>query len=121
MKLIIAGSRIIHESEAYEECVKWIELNTDIIITEVVSGTARGVDRAGETFAEDKNIPVKRFPANWDLYGKSAGYKRNLLMGEYADSLLLIWDGKSKGSGHMKSIMNKFKKPIYEIILDTSV
>lgn len=116
MKLIIAGSRNIPEHIAYAECVKF-RIEKNIEHTEIVSGTARGVDTAGEHYAEFYNIPVKRFPADWETYGRAAGHIRNQQMAEYADALLLIWDGKSKGSASMKSKMEHLNKPIYEIII----
>ena len=38
-------------------------------------------------------------------------------MAAYANALLLIWDGESKGRKSMKSEMAKLDKPIYEIII----
>jgi len=70
-------------------------------ITEVVSGGAKGVDRLGELWAQKRNIPITRFPAEWNKYGKRAGYIRNKEMALYADALLAIWDGESKGTKHM--------------------
>ena len=42
-----------------------------------------------------------RYPADWDTYGKSAGYRRNQLMADNADALVAFWDGQSRGTGHM--------------------
>lgn len=99
MKTIIAGSR---------DGVTERELNIaltlpdrDWSITEVVSGTARGVDKWGEQWASEWSIPVKRMPANWDEHGRSAGYIRNAEMAAYADALIAVWDGESKGTRHM--------------------
>ena len=50
--------------------------------------------------------------------GKAAGHVRNKKMAEYGDALLLIWDGKSKGSANMKKEMQKLNKPIYEVTLN---
>lgn len=115
MKLIIAGSRTLHPSVAFiYGAVESFGLPK---ITEVVCGKAEGVDSCGEDYAIYYDIEVMPFFAKWDEHGKSAGYKRNLEMGQYADALLLIWDGESKGSGHMKEIMRKLNKPIYEIVI----
>lgn len=103
MKTIIAGSRNIAEYTTVEAGIDQLPL----IITEVVSGTARGVDRLGEQWAEKNNIPVKKFPANWDKYGKRAGYLRNAEMAEYADALVAFWDGESKGTEHMINLAKK--------------
>ena len=95
MKTIIAGSRDFND---YETLVSFCNGKN---IAEVVSGTARGADKLGERFAESRDIPIKRFPANWDKFGKSAGYLRNSEMANYADACIVFWDGKSKGSKHM--------------------
>lgn len=42
--------------------------------------------------------------ADWDLDGKSAGFKRNVKMAEYADALVAFWDGSSRGTKHMIDI-----------------
>ena len=87
--------------------------NTTWSISEVVSGTANGIDRRGEQWAAKNNIPIKQFPAEWDVYGKSAGYLRNYVMAQYADALIAIWDGKSKGTLNMINTMANLNKPIY--------
>jgi hypothetical protein len=103
MKLIIAGSRDFEDYEYLKENISSI----NGVITEVVSGTARGADRLGERYADEHGIKCKKIPANWDKYGKSAGYKRNEQMAKYADNLIAFWDGKSKGTGHMIDIAKR--------------
>lgn len=100
MKTIIAGSRGFNSHEMLNNALA----NLHWTITEVVSGTARGADRMGEEWAKNNNIPVARFPANWDEYGKSAGYRRNVDMAKYADALVVFWDGESRGAMHMYNI-----------------
>ena len=100
MKTIIAGSRGITDIRTVNIAVN----ESGIDITTVVSGTARGVDRLGEEWADKHNIPVDQYPAEWDLYGKSAGYRRNELMAVKADALIAIWDGESRGTMHMINI-----------------
>lgn len=97
MKVIIAGSR---NGISYSDVKKAIE-DSGFKITEVVSGTARGVDRFGEQWAIENNITVKPFPADWNTYGKRAGYLRNTQMADYADALIAVWDGESRGTKHM--------------------
>lgn len=118
MKLIIAGSRTINDFSIVYEAFADLIRNKLLSITEIVSGCAIGVDTLAIKLGNILDIPVKKFPADWNKYGKSAGYKRNQQMAEYADILLLIWDGQSKGSKHMKDIMFKIKKPIYEWIVN---
>lgn len=113
-KLIIAGSRRIDRIPALRSMGAWALRNPRP--TEIVSGTARGVDKYGEEFAQISKIPVVRFPADWDKYGKRAGYLRNEQMAEYADELLALWDGESRGTKHMIDIMRKKDKPVFVIL-----
>ena len=65
---------------------------------EVASGCAKGVDALGEQWATERDIPIKRFPADWSSYGRSAGPKRNEQMAQYADALLAIPAPDSRGT-----------------------
>lgn len=100
MKTIIAGSRGIVSPYVVAEAVR----KSGFTVTEVVSGTARGVDQLGEHWAQRQRIPVKPFPADWDRHGRAAGYVRNQQMAQYADALIAIWDGVSRGTKHMIDI-----------------
>lgn len=91
MKVIIAGGRNYRLIK--EEKNLLVSLHEDYSFTEIISGTARGVDTEGELFAEIMGIPVKKFPANWDKFGKKAGIIRNLEMAEYADAVILFNGG----------------------------
>lgn len=97
MKVIIAGSRGIYDMNVLHNAIN----SSRFEITEVVSGGARGVDRLGEVYANHKNIDLKVFPADWDKHGRKAGPIRNAEMAEYADALIAIWDGESRGTANM--------------------
>jgi hypothetical protein len=111
MKVVIAGSRRIHE-QYYKELLIAVQ-NSGYHITEVVSGCAIGVDRMGEKFAQSMGIPVRAMPADWSRYGPSAGPIRNQKMAEYADAAIVLWDGKSTGSKNMYENMKKLNKPVF--------
>jgi len=64
--------------------------------TDIVSGTAKGADQLGERYAKEKGYRVKKFPADWVRYGKGAGHVRNKEMAEYANYIVVFWDGRSK-------------------------
>ena len=120
MKLIIAGSRHLNRNDIWG-AIEFFTIKEAIDegqIEEVICGGARGVDQIGKLWAEDQGITVTMFPAQWVLFGKKAGHLRNREMAKYADRLLLIWDGISKGSANMKAEMIKLDKPIYEIIIE---
>lgn len=107
MKVIIAGGRDFNDFDALEgemRVLYWSGapgLDGWDLDLEIVSGGARGADVLGERFALENMMEVKSFPANWDEHGKSAGYRRNAQMADYADVLVAFWDGMSRGTKHM--------------------
>lgn len=103
MKVIIAGSR---QGCIWSELLKAVS-ESGFQITQVVSGCAKGIDLQGEMWAKVNNVSIARFPADWDTHGKSAGYKRNAEMAAYADGLIALWDGESKGTKHMIDLAEK--------------
>lgn len=106
MKVIIAGGRTFNDYDSLlQKCDYFLSQQTEI---EIVSGTANGADKLGEKYGNEKGYPIKQFPADWDKFGKSAGYKRNEEMAKYADALIAFWDGNSKGTKHMINIAHKY-------------
>lgn len=99
MKLIIAGGRNFSDYDLL--CEEVNKITAGVPGVEIVSGGARGADLLGEHYAIDKGLTVKRFPADWDRYGKAAGFRRNAEMAKYADHCICFWDGQSRGTAHM--------------------
>lgn len=100
MKLIIAGSRKL-TSVGYLDLIDVLIEQHKLNPTEIVSGCAKGIDTLGEIWALENSIPIKKFPADWDKHGKSAGPKRNQQMADYGDALLVIYIPGSVGSMDM--------------------
>lgn len=109
MKVVVAGSRDI----VWPFHVKAAIHQSGFQVDEVVSGTARGVDQQGEEWARERGITVMKFPADWNKHGKAAGFMRNAEMAQYADALVAIWDGESRGTAHMIKTMEALGKPVY--------
>lgn len=112
MKVIIAGSR---KGTSYTDTKLAIQLakGDGIVPTEIISGLANGPDTFGVQYGMENDIPVREFPADWDTYGKSAGFIRNAEMAESAEALIAIWDGRSRGTRDMIRTMRKANKPVY--------
>jgi hypothetical protein len=89
------------------------EGDVEATISEVVSGCASGIDKLGEDWAVNNYVPIKRFPADWQRYGKSAGFIRNVQMAEYAGALVAIWDGRSRGTWNMIQEANRRDLRVY--------
>ena len=115
-KLIIAGGRDFNDYSALVE--KFDELSEKLKNKNisVVSGMARGADALGYRLSTERGLQVYEFYADWDNHGKSAGVKRNILMGDFSDGLLCFWDGKSKGTKHMREYMIRLNKPVRTVI-----
>lgn len=111
MKTIVAGSRSITNIDTVMQAIK----DCPWKITQIVSGTASGVDQLGELCAEQLGIYVKQFPADWGTYGNSAGYIRNREMAKYADAVIIVYDGKSKGTKHMWDIALQMQLPVFVV------
>lgn len=114
MKLIVAGGRDFDDKEYMFKCLSEL-VNKEAIPDnpQLVCGMARGADMLAYNMWTHSLMTVHKFPANWDKYGKSAGYIRNQGMAAFADVLVAFWDGKSRGTKHMIDIMSKLGKPVY--------
>ncbi len=105
MRTIIAGSRtatFLHVRAAVDACPFKDQ------ITRVISGTARGADTYGEHIAAAEGWGVDCMPADWDRYGRRAGYIRNEEMAQVAKALIAVWDGESKGTRHMINLAEQY-------------
>src|SRR3990172_5166795 len=91
---IVGSRRGLNWDDVTRE-LKHLMLNSDI--GTVVSGGALGVDRLAETIALTHGKKTRAIYPDWDKYGKSAGYRRNVQIVEAAHVLYALWDGKSKG------------------------
>lgn len=107
MRIIIAGGRDFDYFDELVNKVDYLISKLDINNIEIISGGANGADKLGERYAVLRKLKLSIFPADWDKYGKGAGYRRNTEMAEYANSLIAFWDGKSRGTMHMINIAKK--------------
>jgi len=115
VKVIIAGSRTIPPQVGYElvSMAARIARLRGWEITEVVCGTAKGMDTCGEHWASGQGIPVKKFSADWST-GRGGGFKRNAEMAGYADALIAITVG-TPGTRNMIQTARARKLPMIVI------
>lgn len=107
IKLIVAGGRDFNDYVLLKKTLDFYLQKVDDTNIEIISGKARGADSLGERYAEEHDIKVVGFPADWDSHGKSAGYIRNAQMRDYGTHLIAFWDGKSKGTKMMIELAKK--------------
>ena len=104
MKLLIVGSRSITNFDISG----YIPEDTDTII----SGGATGIDTIAENYADKHRLSKSILRPKYNLYHKGAPLKRNEEMVETADKILVIWDGKSKGTKYTIDYAKKLNKDI---------
>ena len=104
MKLLIVGSRSITDFDLSP----YIHKDVDTII----SGGAGGIDSLAEAYADSHRLSKYILRPRYDLYGRAAPLKRNELMVDMADAVLVIWDGRSKGTQYTVKYTKKLNKPI---------
>src|SRR5690554_6436557 len=95
MNIAIVGSRSFTDYEYMKDVLGFIDSDDTI-----VSGGARGADALGKRLSKDIGCGYKEFPAQWDKFGKSAGYRRNVDIIKASDVVAAFWDEKSKGTKH---------------------
>lgn len=98
MTIAIVGSRTFDDYSTLNEIILKT-LNIEDIDC-VISGGARGADSLAEKFASEHSLAFVEFPAKWERYGKSAGYRRNVTIVQNADMIFAFWNGTSKGTKH---------------------
>lgn len=111
MRVIIAGSRNI---ALHPRWFGHLVAQSGFTIDEIVSGHSGNIDMRGESWASALNLPIRRFPANWEAHGRKAGPLRNSEMAAYADALIYFWDGKSRGTADMVKKMKTLNKPTFD-------
>lgn len=110
MKLVIFGSRNCYPTIAEIDYAVEIFGFTSVVM--VVCGMADGADRSGKLWAEHHGLGVIPFPAEWDKYGKRAGFIRNKEMAKCADAGLGFWKGESGGTANMTAQLVLLRKRV---------
>ena len=99
MKTAVIGSRSLN--------VIFLRDYIPAATTEIVSGGAKGVDTLAKSYAEEIGCKYTEFLPEYEKYGKAAPIRRNDEIIEYADVVVALWDGKSKGT---KYVIDRCKK-----------
>lgn len=111
---LMVGSRSFSDYEFFVTKCDHLLRNWKNII--IVSGGARGADALAKRYAVDRGYRYMEFPADWDTYGRRAGYIRNRAMHEYISThvnrgVIAFWDGKSRGTSQSFSLAESYSNP----------
>lgn len=107
MKIAVVGSRNLTNIEID----KYITEDVD----EIASGGAIGVDSCAVEYAKRRGLKLTEFFPQYDKYGRAAPIVRNKDIVNYADKIIVFWNGSSKGTLSVIKYAQKIGKHI-EII-----
>lgn len=114
MRVLVCGSRNWINKNIIKK-----ELENISNITLLIHGVCQGADILAGEVAKELNIPIAEFPANWKLYGISAGPKRNQQMLDEGkpDYVLAFHDEINSSKGTKDMIRRAIKAGInYKLI-----
>ena len=107
MKIAIVGSRNVTVNNI-EKYISGCD--------EIVSGGAAGVDTCAAEYARKNGLKLTEFLPQYERYGRAAPIIRNKQIVEYADKIIVFWNGTSKGTLSVIKYAEKTGK-LCEIIL----
>lgn len=110
MRIAVVGSRSIEKVDLESYISGKVEL---------VSGGAVGVDACAAAYAEKNGLPLKVFLPQYRRYGRGAPIVRNKEIVEYADKVLVFWDGRSKGTQSVIQYAHKIGKPCRVVLCES--
>lgn len=123
-KVMICGSRNIKDKEyifSQLDAFTYWQLACFEYLT-LIEGEAKGVDTIAKEYAIQNGWEqITEYPADWDKYGKGAGFIRNEQMVKDCDECFIFWDGESKGTKHDIDLCIKYNKPYKVLIYNDSV
>lgn len=117
VKMAIVGSRTFNDYDLLKAKIEEIvKDNPEIFVgkkLQIVSGGARGADALGERYAKENGYKTIIFKADWNKYGKSAGFRRNVDIIKTCDACIAFWDGESHGTKHDIDLCGQYNKPCF--------
>ena len=112
MKIAIVGSRTIRA------------VNLDGFVfagDEIVSGGAVGVDSFAAEYARAHGLPLTEFLPNYKEFGRAAPIVRNKRIVDYADKVVVFWDGSSRGALSVIKYAKKVGKPCEVVVCEMNI
>lgn len=80
----------------------------------IIHGGAKGADRLAASWAEYKGLDIEEYTAEWNVYGRSAGYIRNAKMLEEGEPDLVVAFEGGRGTASMIKLAKEAGVPVEE-------
>ena len=116
-RVLVCGSRDFNDRGLVDAKLDEVRERLGGVPMRVISGAARGADRLGAEWAARNGVPCDEYPADWDRYGRSAGYRRNeQMLTEGQPHLVVAFpQGESRGTRMMMQIASQAKVAVEEV------
>ncbi len=90
MRVAIIGSRTLD--------VRNLERYLPPETTQIISGSAKGIDTCARMYARGRGIPFIEFLPDYARHGRFAPLRRNANIVAHSDLVLAFWNGESRGT-----------------------
>ena len=109
MRVLVCGGRNYNNVNKVFEILDGIDNGTATIpgdkdgeiITTIISGCAKGADTHGISYAQQHNLRLEKYPANWNKHGRAAGPIRNKQMIDEGKPDLVVAFPGGRGTANM--------------------
>jgi hypothetical protein len=106
MRLIVCGGRSFTNFELVER--ELTQLNCNKPISVLIHGWIGPAASVIEHWARENDIPIVRYPPNWELHGKGAETRRNeFMLSDSRPGLVIAFPGGPDTSDLVRRALNK--------------
>lgn len=102
--LLTTGCRDWSDAQAVDQQLRafFFYCDSQDAAAHVVVGDARGADALVRQWLDERRLPYRRFDADWNTFGKSAGPRRNaaMVLEGQPDYAVAFWDYQSRGTAN---------------------
>lgn len=115
LSVVVCGGREFHDDLVVEITLRTAQVGKGTVLSH---GACRGADEVSGRIAKRLGATVREFPANWDLYGKGAGPRRNAEMLATARPDVLIAFPGGRGTADMAGKAAKAGVRVITVVVD---
>jgi hypothetical protein len=105
-------------SRGVKSCATLTRRLTELEPAQVVSGGATGVDTLAASWARAHGVPLLELRPDYAAHGAGAPHVRNAEIVRRAGLVLLVWDGRSKGTLSAYKAARRLRRPCELLPLD---
>lgn len=118
MRVLVCGGRHYQNKAMVRQQIDMLlrSLNFRGMTLTIIHGACpTGADALADEYARELGLEVLRFPADWNRYGKRAGYLRNQrMLDEAHPDMVLAFPGK-RGTTMMKQLARRAGVMVVEV------